>query len=246
MFSKTIIDSDAFIDMPATARLLYFDLSMRSDDEGFCGSPQKIIRMTGASKEDLQTLIDSRFIIPFDSGVVVIRHWRIHNYIQSDRFHSTLFVEERKHIKQTANKSYELTDTECIQDVSDADTQVRLGKASIGKDRVGEARETETPPPTLEAVKARYRELCKEHHVTPIQGVAERFITYPHTHWESELKQWVSDDVAKGKYREANKAISKAGRGYVDYANNNPETYSEELVVKVQAADEQQQELSFE
>jgi hypothetical protein len=233
MFSKTIIDSDAFIDMPATARLLYFDLSMRADDEGFCGSPQRIIRMTGASKDDLQTLIDSRFIIPFDSGVVVIRHWRIHNYIQSDRFHSTLFVEERKHIKQTANKSYELTDTECIQDVSNADTQVRLGKDRLGKDRVGEARETETPtpPPTLEAVKARYRELCKEHHVTPIQGVAERFITYPHTHWEFELEKWVSDDVAKGKYREANKAINKSG--IVNGEQRDPSEY-EDAIHKVE------------
>lgn len=219
MFSKTIIDSDAFIDMPATARLLYFDLSMRSDDEGFCGSPQKIIRMTGASKEDLQTLIDSKFIIPFDSGVVVIRHWRIHNYIQSDRFHSTLFVEERKHIKQTANKSYELTDTECIQDVSNADTQVRLGKASIGKDRGGEVRETETPPPpTREEVEKQYRAICEAKGVPLRQDheeVIDRFIDKcAHmVDWKGKLEKWIDDDIKAGKHKS----------GSLNFEKSNPE-----------------------
>ena len=85
MFAKTIIDSDAFIDMPITARLLYYDLGMRADDDGFVNSPKKIMRMVGASQDDLAILISKKFIIPFETGVVVIKHWRIHNYIRQDR-----------------------------------------------------------------------------------------------------------------------------------------------------------------
>lgn len=79
MFAKSIIDSDTFMDMPTSSRLLYFDLSMRADDDGFVNSPKKIMRMTGASQDDLKMLIAKSFIIPFESGVVVIKHWKIHN-----------------------------------------------------------------------------------------------------------------------------------------------------------------------
>ena len=90
MFAKTIIDSDAFLDMPTTTRLLYYDLSMRADDDGFINSPKKIQRMIGASDDDLKVLIAKKFIIPFESGVVVIKHWKIHNYIQKDRYKPTV------------------------------------------------------------------------------------------------------------------------------------------------------------
>ena len=89
MFAKTIIDSDVFIDMPISARLLYYDLGMRADDDGFVNSPKKIVRMIGASQDDLNVLISKNFIIPFDSGVVVIRHWKINNYIRKDVYHET-------------------------------------------------------------------------------------------------------------------------------------------------------------
>ena len=86
MFAKTIIDSDAFLDMPMSARLLYYDLAMRADDDGFINSPKKIMRFVGASMDDLNILAIRKFIIPFDNGVVVIKHWRIHNYIRKDRY----------------------------------------------------------------------------------------------------------------------------------------------------------------
>ena len=127
MFAKTIIDSDAFIDMPVTARLLYYDLGMRADDDGFVNSPKKIMRMVGASQDDLAILITKKFIIPFDTGVVVIKHWRIHNYIQKDRYKHTKYEEEMKQLTVKENGAYTL-DTECIQDGYSLDTQVRLGK----------------------------------------------------------------------------------------------------------------------
>lgn len=136
MFAKTIIDSDAFLDMPLSTQALYFHLSMRADDEGFINNPRKIQRMIGASDDDLRVLMAKNFIIPFDSGIVVIKHWKIHNYIQSDRFKPTMYQEEREQLEVKGNKAYTLSSNElCIQDVSKVDTQVRLGKVRLGKDK---------------------------------------------------------------------------------------------------------------
>ena len=134
MFAKTIIDSDAFIDMPLSTQALYFHLSMRADDDGFINNPKKIQRMIGASDDDLKVLVMKRFIIPFESGIVVIKHWKIHNYIQKDRYKPTVYAEEKKLIETKGNGAY----TECIQDVSKVETQVSIGKDSIGKDRLVE------------------------------------------------------------------------------------------------------------
>ena len=126
MFAKTIIDSDAFLDMPTTTRLLYYDLSMRADDDGFINSPKKIQRMIGASDDDLKVLIAKKFIIPFESGVVVIKHWKIHNYIQKDRYKPTVYKDEMAKLEIKDNNAYSL-ETNCIQNGYTLDTQVRLG-----------------------------------------------------------------------------------------------------------------------
>lgn len=152
MFAKTIIDSDAFLDMPLSSQVLYFHLSMRADDDGFINNPRKIQRMVGATEDDLKLLIAKNFIIPFDSGIVVIKHWRIHNYIQKDRYKETVYQEERSLLSVKDNGAYTL-DTECIQDGYSLDTQVRLGKESIGKDSLGEDRKGNkrfTPPSATE------------------------------------------------------------------------------------------------
>lgn len=140
MFAKTIVDSDAFLDMPLSAQALYFHLSMRADDDGFINNPKKIQRMIGGADDDLKLLVAKRFIIPFESGIVVIKHWKIHNYIQSDRYKPTVYQEEKALITTKDNKAYTL-DTECIHDGYNVDTQVRIGKDRIGKDRIGEDRQ---------------------------------------------------------------------------------------------------------
>ena len=150
MFAKTIIDSDAFLDMPMSARLLYYDLSMRADDDGFNNAPKKIMRTVGASTDDMNILIARKFIIPFESGVVVIRHWRIHNYIQKDRYKGTKCIEEMASL--TLEKSGEYT--QCIQDGYITDTQVRLGKDRLDKDSIEEEPKTRKAHPSLEEVKA--------------------------------------------------------------------------------------------
>ena len=140
MFAKTIIDSDAFLDMPLSTQALYFHLSMRADDEGFINNPRKIQRMIGASDDDLRVLIAKNFIIPFESGVVVIKHWKIHNYIRNDRIHDTKYTEEKALLSVKDNGSYTLNADKCqtsVRQLSDTlDTEVRLGKVRLGKDSI--------------------------------------------------------------------------------------------------------------
>ena len=145
MFAKTIIDSDLFIDMPTSTRLLYYDLNMRADDDGFVNSPKKIIRMTGASQDDLKLLIAKQFVIPFESGVVVIKHWKIHNYIRKDRYIPTICQEELMQLSENDSKEYVLDGGRPM--VDQRLTQVRLGEDRIGKDSVGESKES-TPTRT--------------------------------------------------------------------------------------------------
>ena len=137
MFAKTIIDSDAFLDMPVTARLLYYDLSMRADDDGFVNSPKKIMRMVGASQDDLSILILRKFILPFENGIVVIKHWRIHNYIRKDTYNETPYLEEKSMLEIDQNKAYKFKDEyNNVVAVDGSSTQVSIGKESIDKVRL--------------------------------------------------------------------------------------------------------------
>ena len=150
MFAKTIIDSDMFLDMPLSTQALYFHLSMRADDDGFINNPKKIQRMIGASDDDLRVLIMKRFILPFDSGVVVIKHWKIHNYIRNDRYKETVYQEEKAQLELKENGAYTELSPPGIPDVNqlgdEMETQVRLGKDRLGEDRVGEVIEEASPP----------------------------------------------------------------------------------------------------
>ena len=137
MFAKTIIDSDAFLDMPMSARLLYYDLGMRADDDGFVNSPKKIMRMIGASDDDAKILVSKKFIIPFDSGLIVIKHWRINNYLRNDRYTETKYLSEKSQLLLDENDAYKLPNNDVgIPVVSQlggkVDTQVRLGKVRLG------------------------------------------------------------------------------------------------------------------
>ena len=153
MFAKTIIDSDAFLDMPLSTQSLYFHLGMRADDDGFVNNPKKIQRMIGGTDDDLKLLIAKRFILVFDSGVIVIKHWKMHNYIQKDRYKPTAYQKEKCQLEVKKNGSY----TECIQDGYGMETQVRLGKVRL--DKVSKDSSADKPhthkfiPPTLEEVK---------------------------------------------------------------------------------------------
>lgn len=153
MFAKKITESDAFLDMPSSTQMLYFHLSMNADDDGFVNNPKKIQRMCGASDDDFKLLIAKRFVILFESGVIVIKHWKMHNYIQSDRYRPTDYVEEKSMLGLKKNKSYTLDenkmDTKCIQDVS-------VGKVSKGKDSIGKDKDIEVEPEEIEHVTCKH------------------------------------------------------------------------------------------
>ena len=140
MMSKSIIKSDTFLDMPATTQNLYFHMLLDADDDGFINAPKSIMRMIGAKDDDMKVLAAKQFVIPFESGVVVIKDWKIHNYIQNDRYKPST-LPERDLLNIQKDKTYTLKnyvsrmDTECIQTVSIG--KDRLGKVRLGKDRVG-------------------------------------------------------------------------------------------------------------
>lgn len=141
MFAKTIIDSDVFIDMPISARLLYYDLAMRADDDGFVNSPKKIMKFVGASTDDMNILIARQFVIPFESGVVVIRHWKIHNYIRKDRYQETVCKEEKRLLSIDENNSYELKNNTPLTIGQPNDNQ-RLTQDKISKDKLELSKES--------------------------------------------------------------------------------------------------------
>lgn len=206
MFAKAIIDSDAFLDMPLSTQALYFHLSMRADDEGFVGNPKKIQRMIGASDDDCKLLVMKRFILTFESGIIVIKHWKIHNYIQADRFKETTYLEEKSMLTLDGKKAY----TECIHDVPKLDAQVsvgenrdslELGEVSLGNSAEGGA--TPTAPkrfkkPTLEEIIA----YCKErnNNVDPqrfydfYESKGWRVGNQPMKDWKACVRTWEGRD----------------------------------------------------
>ena len=143
MVSLDIVDTDKFLEMPTSTQCLYFHLLMRADDDGFVDSPKKIGKIVNCSDDDLKLLILKQFIIPFDSGICVIKDWRIHNYIQNDRYKETLYLKEKSNLKLEDNNMYTL----CIQN---GDT----GKVSIGKNSIDNNKETISfKKPTIEDIK---------------------------------------------------------------------------------------------
>jgi uncharacterized phage protein (TIGR02220 family) len=129
MFAKTIVLSDAFLDMPLSARCLYFTLGMFADDDGFVNSPKGIMRQCGASEDDMKVLLTKKFLLAFESGVIVIKHWRINNYLRSDRYQETKYVNEKSELLIDENGAYKFG-------IPNSGIP-SIGKDSIGKDSIG-------------------------------------------------------------------------------------------------------------
>lgn len=136
MFSKKIVETDFFMEMSPTAKLLYFYLNMSADDDGFVGNPKTIKLISGATDDDLKILIAKQFIIPFDSGVVVIKDWKIHNYIRKDTYNSTVYKFEKSQLLDDANGAYVLNESEPS---TERPREVDTGKDRLGKDRLGKS-----------------------------------------------------------------------------------------------------------
>ena len=139
MFNVDIVGRDAFIDLTHTAQAIYIQLGMRADDDGFVGNPKTIQRIAGAKASDLELLVKKRFLLQFPSGVVVIKHWKINNQIQKDRYTPTVYTEEYQSLYIKDNKAYTEIGKGCIQSVSEMDTQISIDKDRLDKNsRVGE------------------------------------------------------------------------------------------------------------
>lgn len=196
MFSLEVCDTDTFLDLPASSQALYFHLGLRADDDGFVSSPKKITAMVNCSADDLKLLIAKGLVIPFQSGVCVIRDWRVNNYIQKDRYHETRYLDEKAMLAVCKDGSY-ILDPVCIQDASRMDTEVRLGK-SQSRLALGAGERADKPPkrprfvtPTVEEVRA----YCLERG----NGVdAALFIDF------YEARGWA---VGKGKMRDWKAAV---------------------------------------
>ena len=127
MFSDKIVESDAFLDMPISTQALYFHLGMEADDDGFV-NPKKVMRIIGASDDDLKVLASKRFVLPFENGVVVIKHWLINNMVRKDFYKETVYLEQKQQLRIKENKSY----TENVNKMLTEPTH-RIGKDRIGK-----------------------------------------------------------------------------------------------------------------
>lgn len=201
MFARAIIDSDAFLDMPLSTQALYFHLSMNADDEGFVGNPKKIQKMIGARDDDYQILVSKRFILAFPSGIIVIKHWKINNYIQADRFKATTYIEEKATLTLDLKKAY----VERIQNVSKMYAQYRIGKDSIGEDSIGGVGESVL-------TKEDYDELVSNLGKTDTDYYIQRIIAFkkkkPEATFDTKatILKWAREDKASGKGRAENGA----------------------------------------
>jgi hypothetical protein len=172
MFSLDIVDTDLFLDMPASTQNLYFHLGMRADDDGFVSSPKRITTLVNCSNDDLKLLVAKGLVIPFDTGVCVIRDWKINNYIQKDRYRETKYLAEKSTLEITETGAYSIMDTPCIQSASILDTQDRL-EIGKSKDRLGEGnnegvRGNAAPTPSK-------KEAAIKKPITPLEKAIEDF-----------------------------------------------------------------------
>ena len=215
MFSLQIVDTDAFLDMPQSSQLLYYHLAMRADDEGFVSSPKRVMKMIGSSDDDLKVLIAKKFIISFESGVCVIKHWLIHNTIRMDRFGGTTYLKEKAQLVLKDNRAYKLVD---LQDENGMATirqplgnhsvpQVKLIKVNISKIK----REAGAPPPIKKFSKPTLEQLTeycleRKNSVSP-----QKFIDHYESNgwkiggrgamkdWKAAVRTWESNSFGNGK-----------------------------------------------
>lgn len=207
MFSLDIVDTDKFLEMPVTTQALYFHLGMRADDDGFISSPKKILKVIGCKEDDLRVLISRGYIIPFESGVVVIRDWRVNNYLRKDRYTETRFQTE-KSMLELINDSYEIGKAtigipDCNQVVDKRCTQDRLGKDSIVKDsKKNICPEPENPAPDPSGILLPL--VDKSTYDVPLSKIEKWVVAYPAVNVNRELHKmsaWLDSNPQRRKTR---------------------------------------------
>ena len=195
MFSLQVIDTDRFMDMPSSSQALYFHLGMHGDDDGFVSAPKKITRAAGCSDDDLRLLAQKGYIIPFDSGVIVITDWKLNNTLKNDRYHGTEYQAEKAMLQEDSSGRYlRGTNMEpvCFQDGTEAEPEHSITKQSVTKQSINSgrtSRRTHKPfsPPTLQEVQDYVRE--RNSNVDP-QGFIDFYASKGWMVGRSKMKDW--------------------------------------------------------
>ena len=195
MFDKTITNGDDFLDMPDSSQNLYFHLSMNADDDGFINNWKSIMRMTGHKEDDLKVLIAKQFIIPFDSGVIVIRHWRINNYLRNDRYVETKFKDEKNQLTLDDNLVYQLY-TNGIHSID----KNRIDKNSIEKKYIKEKKNTYGTYKRIKLTEDEYQRLVEDYGEETITRQIEL------------LDEYIESNNNKNKYTNFNLVLRKSLR----------------------------------
>jgi len=243
MFSLGVLETDAFMDMPLSAQALYFHLNLRADDDGFVGNPKRITTTIGANMDDLKLLVAKRFVIAFDDGVIVIKHWRMHNAIKKDRYTQTNYIEDLKMLQIKENGAYTLsgaqlehkwsTDGEQMSQTCSAD-KVSIGKDRLGKDSKDNSNRKRFTKPTLQELSDYISE--KKLNVDP-----QQFMDYydsngwkvgrnPMKDWKATVRRWNS---TQNTTKKANYVVPMP-----DYMTEEPQPKkkpSEEMLAEVLA-----------
>lgn len=194
MFSLAVCDTDRFLELPVSTQLLYFHFGLRADDDGFVSSPKRILRTVGCAKDDLRLLITKNFVIPFESGVVVIADWEINNFIRTDRYHETIYLSEKALICKAETGRYQRENTSGIPSGNQLSYQMEP-EVRLGKDSLGEVSNTADKPPKHKKFVPPSVEEIKAYCVGRKNSVdAERFADfYTSKGWligKSAMKDW--------------------------------------------------------
>lgn len=195
MFAKSIVLSDAFLDMPLSSRCLYFTLGMLADDDGFVGNPKAIMRQCGATQDDMLVLLQKRFLLSFESGVIVIKHWRMNNYLRTDRHTNTNYIEEYSTLTVDEKGAYTEKKDVGIPLANQRYTEDRLVEDNVGKCSVGEDNGDKIAAPSVpisEIVKLWNEKADKLSHLNGVHGEREtalraRWKEHPSIEWWGTL-----------------------------------------------------------
>ena len=225
MFAKTIVLSDDFLDMPMSARCLYFTLGMLADDDGFVNNPRSIMRQCGASNDDMLILINKHFVIAFDNGVIVIKHWRINNYLRNDRYHETKYLEEKSQLSVNDNGSWHFgeqigipdgipsidknsIDKNSIDNIGDSEDDTEVKKADIDKffneiwnkypKKKGKGQISDAKKKTLYGIGIDEITRCIERYKQYIYGKDDQYIMYGSTFFNSGYVDYLDENYESG------------------------------------------------
>lgn len=228
MFAKTIIDSDAFTEMPLSSQALYFHLSMRADDDGFLNCAQKIMRMIGAAKNDFDILIAKQFILQLPDGICVIKHWRIHNYLRKDRYVETVYAEQKGLLSIKKNGAYTMQDTAGVP-VGIPDGNQRLTQDRLGKDRLGkDSKESADKPhrftkPTVDEVKEycieRGNNIDAQQFCDFYEAKGWKVGNQPMRDWKAAARTWERRDATSPKTARQTKRSAKQSYPQHEYTD---------------------------